>query len=100
MHITSRATGKAIANLLNENEADIEEECARYAESARVGLCLDNSSMIAAMMFAQDLIVEWSPRWKYAYTIGLVLGAKYTTEGFYLGDIIAHLTEEFPLDAL
>ena len=40
------------------------------------------------------------PDWQFAYTIGLSLGCKYTTEGFYLVDIIDHLTDEYPLELL
>ena len=38
--------------------------------------------------------------WKFAYTVGLILGSKFTTEGFWLADIIQHLTCEFSRDTL
>jgi len=52
------------------------------------------------MMFAQPLLEMWKPEWKFAYTVGLSLGAKFTTEGFYLADIVNHLTDEFTLETL
>ena len=52
------------------------------------------------MMFAQPLIKMWRPHWKFAFTVGLSIGAKFTTEGFFVADIIQHVTNEFTLDCL
>ncbi|KAL3924212.1 MAG: hypothetical protein SGPRY_003984 [Prymnesium sp.] len=108
MHNLSRASGCAICRLLQSemngsSECDYEElekEIAAFAEMARKNLCLDNSSLTAAVMFAQPLVKKWVPRWKFAFTIGVALGTKFTTEGFWTVDIINHLTDEFSLEAL
>jgi len=98
------ATGVAISRLLDDVDVaeggDFAQEIAEYAELARVRLHLDNSAVTAAMMFAQPLVEMWKPQWKFAYTIGLSLGAKFTTEGFFIVDIIDHLTDEFSMEAL
>ena len=99
----ARATGVAIDRLMmHQNEqvpADV-QEIADYVELARVRLQLDNAAITAAMMFMQPLMDIWHPHWKFAYTVAISLGAKYTTEGFYIIDIINHLTNEFSLAAL
>jgi len=105
MHNISRATGLAIVRRLAALQGytvppGTEQEAADFAERARLALCLDNSAMTAAMIFAQPCIANWHPQWKFAYTVGLALGTKLTTEGFYLGDIIERLTNEFPIDIL
>lgn len=97
MHNLSRATGCAIARLLESageavDIAALESEIAAFAELARQKLCLDNSSMAAAVMFAQPLVRDWKPKWKLAYTVGLILGAKFTTEGFWTVDVIGTST--------
>lgn len=97
MHNLSRASGCAICRLLQSemngsSECDYEElekEIAAFAEMARKNLCLDNSSLTAAVMFAQPLVKKWVPRWKFAFTIGVALGTKFTTEGFWTVDIIS-----------
>ena len=96
----AKATGVAIARLLEDNRPEFIQEVAEYAEEARVRLALDNSAVTTAMMFAQPLLEMWKPEWKFAYTVGLSLGAKFTTEGFYLADIVNHLTDEFTLETL
>ncbi|KAL3892979.1 MAG: hypothetical protein SGPRY_014594, partial [Prymnesium sp.] len=73
------------------------EELAIFIELARRSLVLDASSLIAAVLFAQPLVVAWRPCWKFAYLVGLSLGVKYTTEGFYISDIVTFCTNEFPL---
>jgi len=98
------ATGVAIERILSRNES-VETpvtaaEISEYVELARVRLQLDNAAVTAAMMFAQPLLEIWDPHWKFAYTVALSLGAKYTTEGFFVIDIINHLTNEFSLEAL
>jgi hypothetical protein len=100
MHNYAKATGVAIARLLEDDRPEVVQEISEYAEEARIRLALDNSAVTAAMMFAQPLVKMWRPEWKFAYTIGLSLGAKFTTEGFYLGDIVDHLTDEFTLETL
>jgi len=99
------ATGVAISRLLDDVDVAgqneyVAQEIAEYAELARVRLHLDNAAVTAAMMFAQPLVEMWKPQWKFAYTIGLSLGAKFTTEGFFIVDIIDHLTDEFSMEAL
>jgi len=98
MHTISWASGQAIARLMKQDE--LAEEAASYAELARNRLQLDNSMAVAALMFAQPLVTMWEPHWKFAYTIGISLGAKLATEGFYLIDIIERLTSDFPMKAL
>ena len=94
------ATGKALCRLIDNPPDGLAQEISEYAEMARVKLHLDNSAVTAAVMFAQPLVEMWKPEWKFAYTVGVSLGAKFTTEGFYICDIINHLTDEFPLEAL
>ena len=107
MHTHSMATGLAIARLVNDAPEGLAQEAAEYVERARVKLALDNSAIVAALMFAQPLIKMWVPHWcgarpivlprvqpatrsrdvarprrrKFAYTIGLSIGVKFTTEG-------------------
>ena len=100
MHNYSKATGVAIARLLEDNRQEIVQEISEYAEEARVRLALDNSAVTAAMMFAQPLVTTWGAEWKFAYTIGLSLGTKLTTEGFHLVDIVNHLTDDFTMERL
>jgi len=100
MHTTSIATAIAIERLLDDPPAGLRAEAIEYVELARNNLALDNASITAGIMFAQPLIKMWQPHWKFAYTVGLAVGIKYTTEGFYIGDIVEHLTSEFPLDCL
>ena len=98
MHNFSRATGYAMARLMYKKEdGEVEddeippalvEEIAAFAEKARVNLCLDNAIMTNAMMFAQPLAENWRPEWKFAYIIGLIMGAKFTVDGFHVVDII------------
>jgi len=102
MHTHSLASGLAIARLLDDEDDNegLAQEAAEYVEHARVKLALDNAAITTGMMFAQPLIKMWAPHWKFAYTVGLVVGVKYTTEGFYLADIIDHVTQEFTLECL
>jgi len=106
MHNFAKATGVAIARLLQDDDEfdDVSDslvlEIAEFAERARVQLALDTSVLANAVLFAQPLVLEWKPKWKFAYTIGLALSAKLDFDGFFLGDIIEHLTNEFPLHAL
>ncbi|KAL1527462.1 hypothetical protein AB1Y20_016127 [Prymnesium parvum] len=100
IHTYSLATGVAIARLLEEPSATVADEAAAFAEHARVSLALDNAAMTAAIMFAQPLVKMWQPHWKFAYVIGLCLGVKYTTDGFYIVDILDHVTKEFSLEFL
>ena len=98
MHNFSRATGYAIARLIHEMDdhevedddlpVELVEEISAFAEKARVNLCLDNAIMTNAMMFAQPLAENWRPEWKFAYIIGLIMGAKFTVDGFHVVDII------------
>jgi len=97
MHNMSTAMGRAIATML---EADgIAEEATELAELARTALAMDNGMLAASMMFAQPLIMEWRPHWRFAFTVGLSLGSKWMTEGFFLGDILDRLGE-FSVDVL
>ena len=100
MHSTSIATAIAIARLVDNAPPGLVGEAAAYVERARMRLALDNAALSAAMMFAQPLIKLWRPHWKFAYTVGLALGIKFTTEGFFLVDIVQHLTDEFSLRVL
>jgi len=68
-----------------------------FAERARVSLKLDSSILANAVMFAQPLVIQWKPHWKYAYTIGLALAAKLDLDGFFIADIIDYVTDDFPL---
>lgn len=104
MHNLSKATAKAIGRRLEAIGVIVSEaillEISAFAERARVGLCLDNASVTAAVMFAQPLLDMWGTHWKFAYTVGLCLGVKLTTEGFYIADILEHVTDEFSLEVL
>ena len=106
MHHFSKATAVAIARRLGEVLGApvpdaLVEEMADYAERCRVNLALDNAEVTAAMMFAHPLIETWAPHWKFAYTVAVSLGAKFTTtEGFYLSDVVEHVTDEFSLERL
>jgi len=100
MHSTSVASACAIERLLDEPPPDLIHDAAQFVQLARERLVLDNSSMAAAIMFAQPLIKLWQPHWKFAYAVGLNMGIKYTTDGFYIKDIITHLTDEFTLEEL
>lgn len=100
MHTLSAATGIAIGRLVSKDNADIARQAAKYVELARVRLALENASIILAMVFAQPLILRWGEHWKFAYTVGLSLGIKFTIDGFFLADIVDHLTDEFSLQNL
>ena len=100
MHTFSMASAIAIARLMDDPPPDLIMEAAQYVELARVHLALDVACLTAAMVFAQPLIKKWQTCWKFAYTIGLALGAKFVTEGFYLMDIHDQLTDEFRLEDL
>ena len=63
MHTYSMASGLAIARLVEDAPADLVQEAAAYVERARVNLALDNSALVAALMFAQPLIKMWVPHW-------------------------------------
>lgn len=104
MHSLSIASGIAIGRLVKTKNSDenskVVMEAAEFTDRARLKLGLENSSIVTAIMFAQSLISLWLPHWKFAYTIGLSLAIKFTTDGFYLIDIIEHLTDEFSLNNL
>jgi len=100
MHSHAMATGLAVARLLENPDPGLVVEAAEFAELARVKLALDNAAITSSMMFAQPLIKMWRPHWKFAYTVGLSIGVKFTTEGFYISDIIDHVTDEFTLGCL
>ena len=101
MHALSLASAVAIARLVGGSAIEeLIDEAAEYVECARFNLALDNISIVAAMMFAQPLLNLWKPHWKFAYTVGLSMGVKFTTEGFFLADITEHLTDEFPIALL
>lgn len=99
-HTLSVATAHAIHRMLDDPEPDVVVEACAFAQQARERLCLNNTNMTATMMFAQPLVKLWQPHWRFAYVVGLILGTKYTTDGFFIVDIIEHLTDEFPLEAL
>jgi len=101
MHNLSWATGVAVQRLMQDAgyQAD-EREIAEYVQFARERLALDNASIVCAMMITQPLIRLFSPEWKFAYTVAVSLGTKLVTEGFFVADIIEHLTNEFSLTAL
>lgn len=93
----SHATGYAVARLMHGEEIDedtdkdfleLVNEISAFAERARVNLCLDIYAMTNAVMFAQPLVMKWQPEWKFAYAIGLSLGAKLAFDGFRIIDII------------
>ena len=90
MHTLSLATGIAVSRLATGGPALI-QAASQYAELARVRLVLDVPALAAAMMFTQPLILRWGGDWKFAYSVGLILGVKFTTEGFYTSDVIEHL---------
>ena len=100
MHSTSVASARAIERLLDEPPPNLIHEAAQFVQLARERLVLDNSSMAAAIMFAQPLITRWQPHWKFAYVVGLNMGIKYNIDGFYTNDIITHFTDEFTLEEL
>jgi len=101
MHSHSIASGLAIARLVdNPDDPHLAQEAADFVEHARTRLALDNSAVTCAMMFSQPLIKMWVPHWKFAYTVGLAMGVKFTTEGFFLIDILEHVTQEFTLECL
>lgn len=120
-HTFSRATGYAIARTLSllktegaclqeeqfEPCEEIVREISEFAELARIKLKLDNSIMANAVMFTQPLIQAWhhtwepnKPEWKFAYLIALNLSAKLNSDGFYIADVIDHVSNEFSLQAL
>jgi len=86
----SAAVGRAIAALVGE-DADILDEAIAFAEEARTSLVMDNAMLAASIMFAQPLLKIWKPHWRFAYAIGISLGSKWVTEGFYLGDVVDQL---------
>ena len=91
MHTISLATGIAVSRLATGGPALI-QAASQYAELARVRLMLDVPALAAAMMLTQPLIqILWGGDWKFAYSVGLILGVKFTTEGFYTSDVIEHL---------
>jgi len=102
MHAFSEATGVAITEHLAVQGCPVPDvdEVSEYAERCRVRLALGNAEVVMAMVFAQPLVQMWAPRWKFAYTVSVSLGTKYMTEGFHLSDIVAHVTDEFSLEAL
>ena len=67
----------------------------QLAEGARTKLALTSTNMAVVMLFAQPLILNWRPHWRFAYLIALSLGIKFTEDGFYTSDINDHLTNEF-----
>lgn len=96
MHALSIASAIAITRLLPQLSA---AEVGRLVEHARLALALQSTDLIAAMMFAQPLLAKWDD-WTLAYLIGVSLGIKLTTDGFYLSDIITNVTAQFPLQLL
>ena len=76
MHNFSRATGYAIARLIHEmDDHEVEDD----------DLPVELVEEISA--FAE----KWKPKWKFSYTIGLILGAKLTLDGFHVVDIIGEV---------
>jgi len=102
MHTFSEATGIAIVKLLEAQGSLVPDvdTVSEYAELCRVCLDLGNAEVVMAMMFAQPLVRMWAPHWKFAYTVSVSLGAKYAADGFYLIDIVEHVTAEFSLEQL
>ena len=105
MHNLSIATGLALGRLITDLELEdtsnpLVNEIAAFVERARVNLKLDSTILANAVMFAQPLVTEWKPKWKFAYTVALSLSCKLDLDGFYIQDIIDHVTAEFPLRAL
>jgi len=98
MHALSVATGRAVAALLRMPE--LTEDIANFAELARHRLSLDNAMVIATMIYAQPLTMAWAPKWKFAYCVALSLGVKAVADGFYVSDILEHLTDEFQIEEL
>jgi len=92
------ATGRAVCTIIGRPE--LTEEVALYAEACKSRLALDGAHLSAAIMFVQPLLTMWASHWKFAYTIAISLGVKYCDDGFFLSDIIDHVTDEFELDAL
>jgi hypothetical protein len=100
VHTLSIATAHAIHRLLDDPSPSLIDEAIELAQRARDSLEMDNTSMCAAMMFAQPLVRQWQPHWRFSYVVGVILGMKYTVDGFFIADVIEHLTQEFPLSTL
>jgi len=110
MHNLSRATARALARLLEDEASKVqdgqdevtfdENEIALFVEEARIKLLLDNSMLVAAVMFAQPLVQKWPSNWRFAYAVAVLLGLKFNSDGVYAADIIEHWTDEFSLNAL
>ena len=100
LHTYSYACGIAISRLVDDAPPGLEIEAAAYIGEARDSLCLDNCSLCAGMMFAQPLLKRCSSHWKFAVTVGLIIGTKFTTEGFFTSDVVTHLTKDFSVAAL
>jgi len=110
MHNLSRATGLALARLVigsnndtsggSDDLDELADQIAEFAEEARLCLKLDGAVMCNAVMFTQPLIDLFSNHWRFALVVGVCLSAKYSLEGFFIGDIIEHWTDEFPLNSL
>ena len=102
MHPHSLATAVAISRLVEDPPVCIVEEVANFVELARMRLALSISSLAVALMCAQPLLhhPSWQPHWKFAYCVALSLGIKYTIDGFFVGDIIEFVTDEFSLEEL
>lgn len=98
MHTTAIGSGVAIARL--RSRPDLASSAARFVELARCKLVVSGTTLILAMVFAQPLILTWHDSWKLAYLVGLSLAIKFTTDGFYLTDILTHVTNEFTLAVL
>ncbi|KAL3910067.1 MAG: hypothetical protein SGPRY_009196 [Prymnesium sp.] len=93
MHTTCLGSAVAISRLASRRQ--LMPEAARFIELVRCKLVVSGTNLILAMVFAQPLILTWRDSWKLAYLIGLSLGMKLTTEGFYLKDMITYVTNEF-----
>jgi len=50
--------------------------------------------------YAEPLTLAWAPHWRFAYCVALSLGVKSLADGFYMSDIVEHLTDEFRVKEL
>ncbi|KAL3905421.1 MAG: hypothetical protein SGPRY_010915, partial [Prymnesium sp.] len=97
IHTFSVGSALAICRMLPPATAPSFEQVLTLVEHARRKLVLCGSSLVAAAIVTSHLLPKWQPNWQIAYLIGLSIGAKFTTEGFFLSDVFQHVTQNFPL---
>jgi len=98
VHALSAASAYALARL--DASADV-NEALRLAELGRTDFRMKPMEQAAAVMFAQNLIMEHGYAWHKSYAIGLSMAIKlYADARFFLSDIQEYLTDAYTLDEL